>query len=177
MPFGLSNAPRSFQSTMNKIFNGVKFVKIYLEDILIHSNNIKEHYLHLQDVFNRLHFNNAIINFDKSKFCKHEVKYHGYLINQHGISADLEGINTYTFKPPKTKRELQGILGLLNWYMPFIKNMPEKLYTMYNKIQNFEWNKNDNQLIINMIEEIKKETLLYYSDPNKPFNYTQMHQT
>ena len=54
MPFGLTGTPSSFQRLMDKTLHGLPFVTIYLDDILIHSNNVQVHAQHLKVVFQRL---------------------------------------------------------------------------------------------------------------------------
>lgn len=51
MPFGLANAPRTFQRAMTKLFDGFSFVKVYLNDILVHSKSESKHFEHLIQVF------------------------------------------------------------------------------------------------------------------------------
>jgi hypothetical protein len=75
MPFGLANAPRTFQHTMNGLLKDFDFVKVYLDDILIHSKNIEEHFTHLRAVLETLKNVNASINWEKSNFAKAEVNY------------------------------------------------------------------------------------------------------
>ena len=54
MPMGLTNAPSSFQCVIQKVFEGLDFVKVYINDVLLHSQSEKEHLVHLQKVFDRL---------------------------------------------------------------------------------------------------------------------------
>ena len=54
MPFGLSGAPGSFQQFMDKIFRGLSYVTIYLDDILVHSADEETHKAHLMEVFDKL---------------------------------------------------------------------------------------------------------------------------
>lgn len=75
MPFGLSNAPRTFQRAMYTLFEDCDFIKVYLDDILIHSANIEEHVNHLKCVFKRSSNINASINYEKSKFNVESICY------------------------------------------------------------------------------------------------------
>ena len=54
MPYGLRGAPGSFQRLMDKIFHGLSFVVIYLDDILIYSEDVTQHTDNLHQVFGRL---------------------------------------------------------------------------------------------------------------------------
>ncbi|KAG0440502.1 Retrovirus-related Pol polyprotein from transposon 17.6 [Dictyocoela muelleri] len=68
MPFGLCNAPTTFQLTMEAILKGILNIFIYLDDILIFSRNIADHLKHLNSVLSRLIEYGVSINYDKSKF-------------------------------------------------------------------------------------------------------------
>ncbi|KAG0440785.1 Retrovirus-related Pol polyprotein from transposon [Dictyocoela muelleri] len=68
MPFGLSNAPRTFQRAMNELLNHLPYVKVYIDDILIHSEDEEKHCDHINEVLKLLHENGLSINFDKCKF-------------------------------------------------------------------------------------------------------------
>jgi hypothetical protein len=68
MPFGLRNAAQSFQRMMDKVFAGLPFVFIYLDDILIASATFQDHQQHLRQVFSLLTDNGLRINADKCDF-------------------------------------------------------------------------------------------------------------
>lgn len=78
---------------MLNIFEGLPYVKIFLDDILIHSNNRNDHESHVKHVLLKLKEIGASINFDKSCFFKTEVKYLGSIINEHGIKIDKSRVN------------------------------------------------------------------------------------
>ena len=89
MPFGATNAPRSFQRAMKYLFGDLQYVKVYLDDLLIHSESLDEHFTHLKEIFDRINNNNISINFNKSNFIVKEVKYLGCIVNQKGIMPDI----------------------------------------------------------------------------------------
>lgn len=74
MPFGLRNAAQTFQRLMNVIFTGLDFCFCYLDDILIASSNIEEHYQHLPIIFSRLKQFGLTINVSKCLFVVLELK-------------------------------------------------------------------------------------------------------
>lgn len=104
LPFGLCNAPKAFQKAMNTLLGHFRFIKIYLDDIVIFSKNEKEHSEHLQEILSYLIKNNVSINFEKSTFFRTEISYLGLVINGQGIKPDItrlkESIITFI---PKTK--------------------------------------------------------------------------
>ncbi|KAG0439275.1 hypothetical protein DMUE_2549 [Dictyocoela muelleri] len=89
MPFGLRKALRTFQYAMKKIFSDLECVKIYLDDILVHSKTLEDHLIHLKNVFQRIKSYGMSVNFEKSNFKLEEIKYLGFVINKYGIKAIL----------------------------------------------------------------------------------------
>lgn len=173
MPFGLCNAPRTFQRAMTEIFQDVEFVKIYLDDILVHSKCQTTHEEHLLKVYSILKDNNITVNIEKSSFFKDEVTYLGFKISKDGIKPDVTRVQNYEYKPPKTHKQLQRILGLINWFRPFVNKLSTRISSIYNKLSvkenQFKWNGEDHTIIKEIFDEIKKETLLNYPQFNKPF--------
>ncbi|ORD95953.1 POL2 [Hepatospora eriocheir] len=80
MLFGLKNTPQVFQRVMQQILNRLSFIKVYLDDILIHSKTFADHINHCKIVINKLKEANVKINFEKSKFMQPEVKYLGLVV-------------------------------------------------------------------------------------------------
>ena len=68
MGFGLTNAPYSFQKAMSNFFGDLEYMKVYLNDILIHSRTETEHLDHLQEFFTRVKENNISVSSEKSQF-------------------------------------------------------------------------------------------------------------
>ena len=90
MPFGLANAPSSFQNFINDILkNNILdiFVTAYIDNILVFSKTLKEHRQHVKTVLSRLQAASLQLDIDKCKFEVHETKYLGLIIQ----SASLEG--------------------------------------------------------------------------------------
>ena len=89
MLFGLTNAPTTFCTLMNKIFHPYldKFVVVYLDDIVIYNNTLKEHVDHLRKVFKILRHNNLYVK-KKYSFSKKEVSFLGHRINDGKLMMD-----------------------------------------------------------------------------------------
>src|SRR5882724_6278859 len=88
MPEGLTNAPAAFQIFMNNIFADMIniIVIIYLDDILIYSNNISEHKAHVQEVLHRLHTNGIFAHADKCEFHVTSCEYLEYMLSLEGLT-------------------------------------------------------------------------------------------
>ena len=92
MPFGLCNAPATFQRLMNLILSGLQWncCLVYLDDIIVHGNNFQEHLHNLDLVFSRIQEAGLKIKPTKCAFLKEKVKYLGHIVSKEGVAADLE---------------------------------------------------------------------------------------
>ncbi|KAG0428822.1 Retrovirus-related Pol polyprotein from transposon, partial [Dictyocoela muelleri] len=113
MPFGLCNAPATLQKVMNTIFKDLKKVLIYMDDILLYSDLIKNYKNLLRQVFSKLKDNNVSKNLDKSEFLKNEIKFLSHKINKSGITLLISRLEKYKKIRPKTKKQLQRLLGFI----------------------------------------------------------------
>ena len=103
-PFGLTNAPRSFQKTMSEIFIQMKFVKVFLDDLLIFSCSEEAHKQHVEKVLEKLALSGTTINLAKYSFFRKQVEYLRIIINKSGISPSLRGgLQLEKLKNPQTK--------------------------------------------------------------------------
>ncbi|KAG0420357.1 Transposon Ty3-G Gag-Pol polyprotein [Dictyocoela roeselum] len=173
MPFGLSNAPRTFTKVMNKILAGYDFIKIYMDDILIHSETEELHHDHVYEVLKQLQALGASINFEKSVFMKKEVKFLGHIISEHRIRADISNLKDFEISLPKTKKRLQRMLGYLNWFRPFVKGYAEIVSEFYKKLtqksDKIIWSEEDRDKLLMLKEMIKSNLILGHPDLNAEF--------
>ena len=88
MPFGLTNASAAFQRFMNDIFSDLLdvCVVIYLDDILIYSNNMSEHHQYVKEVLRHLHKAGLYAKAEKCKFYSESVEYLGYILSPSGLT-------------------------------------------------------------------------------------------
>ena len=137
IPFGIKTAPRFFQYAMVKILKPLKFVRVFLDDILIFSSTQKEHENHVVEVLDLLRKSNISINFEKSAFVKTSVNYLGKIISDKGIRPDISRVDAFALKIPEagkiTRKQLKSIMSFLEWFRPYVKDLSKKLYHLTNK--------------------------------------------
>ena len=94
LPFGLTNVPTTFQSTMSRIFNPYigQFVLVFLDDILVYSRSPKEHLQHLRLVFETLRSYRLFAKLKKCEFNRPALKYFGFIVGRDGLKPDPEKI-------------------------------------------------------------------------------------
>jgi hypothetical protein len=125
MPFGLCNAPSSFQATMTLIFEPYlrKFVIVFFDDILVYSKTMKDHLRHLKLVFECLIQHKFYLKQSKCTIAQKSIEYLGHVVSAAGVGPDPEKIAAMTKWPtPKTIKQLRGFLGLTGFYRKFVQH-------------------------------------------------------
>ena len=125
LPFGLTNAPATFQTAMNTIFRPYlhKFVLVYLDDILIYSKTPEEHRDHLRKVLDLLREHQLYANLKKCSFAQPEVTYLGHVVSAEGIKVDPRKTAAVAdFPTPRNLSHLRSFLGLATYFRKFIRN-------------------------------------------------------
>jgi len=122
LPFGLCNAPATFQRAVDMIQAGVKwqYVLVYLDDIIVYSTDAESHLSHLQKVFTLLGENGVTLKAKKCHLFSNEVEYLGHVIRPGRISVNeknLKAIRKAIY--PKTETQLRSFLGMCNIYRRF----------------------------------------------------------
>lgn len=161
MQFGLSNAAQSFQRFMHAVTRDLEFCFVYLDDILIVSENEEQHKKHLELLLKRLADYDLVININKCQFGEPSVNFLGHTITQNGISPIKEKVNAVTnFPLPKTAKDLRRFLGMLNYYRRFLPNAINTQAKLYDCTAGYK--KNDkreitwNQDLTEAFEECKQ---------------------
>src|SRR5919206_993985 len=128
MPFGLCNAPATFQRLMHEVLGDLIYTKapVYIDDINTHSKTFEQHLDDLQEVFDKIRKAGLKLKLEKCNFCMPEVKFLGHVVGRDGIKTSeklIEKIKNYP--TPKNITELRGFIGLASYYRKFIKNFSQ----------------------------------------------------
>jgi hypothetical protein len=125
MPFGLCNAPSTFQSLMNHAFCSFlrHFVLVFFDDILIYRKTWTDHLTHVDQVLHLLSQHQLFLKQSKCAFGASEIEYLGHLVGKDGVRVDPKNIEAMQYWPhPKTLKSFHGFLGLTGYYRKFVKN-------------------------------------------------------
>ncbi|MEW8091524.1 MAG: reverse transcriptase family protein, partial [Candidatus Thiodiazotropha endolucinida] len=125
MPFGLCNAPATFQRLMERCMGDMNLrdCLIYLDDVIIFSATFEEHLNRLEAVFSRLKEHNLKLKASKCEFLQSKVTYLGHIVSEAGIQTDPEKTEAIKNWPrPNSVKDVRSFLGFTGYYRRLIKN-------------------------------------------------------
>jgi len=125
MPEGLTNAPAAFQRFVNSVFADMLdvCVIVYLDDILIYSQDLASHKNHVREVLRRLRKHRLYAKPEKCEFHSTSMEYLGYLLSPDGLTMSNEKVQAIVDWPePQKVKDIQSFLGFANFYRRFIYN-------------------------------------------------------
>ena len=123
MPFGLCNAPGTFQRYINQLLRDFldDFCSAYLDDILVYSENEADHMDHCPKVCERLLEAGLHLDIDKCEFSVKRVSYLGMILSTEGLEMEPSKIKTILdWALPQTVKDIQAFIGFANFYRRFI---------------------------------------------------------
>ena len=175
LPFGLSNGPAVFSRMMRTLFNNVEHVFTFLDDILVATNSLEEHYSVLNNVFSILSNANLKVNLKKCHFCVESLNFLGQTLNFETISPQQSKIDSIVAFPlPGTKKNLQRFLGLCNYYRSYIKNYADLAHELYdlvkkNSPKRIIWTDKYINCFTNLKDALSCDIKLYHVNPDLPY--------
>lgn len=125
MAFGLCNSGATLCRLVDKVIGCdlEPFVFVYLDDIIIATDDFKTHFEILAKLAERISAAGLTISVSKSRFCMRSLKYLGYIVNEEGIRPDPEKIVAIEEYPtPKNVKDVRRLIGLTGWYRRFLPN-------------------------------------------------------
>jgi hypothetical protein len=175
MPFGLTNAPAIFQHMMTDIFRDVigLYVLVYLDDIIIYSDDPKDHENHVRVVLERLRKYKLYCKLEKCSFAMDTISYLGYVISTTGVSMDPDKVSAVlTWPTPQSVHDIQVFLGFANFYRRFIRNyakITQPLTALLRKDVKFEWSDATMEAFETLKMAFVSPPVLIHPDTSAPF--------
>ena len=145
MPFGLCNAPATFQRVMDFVMSGLNYqiCLVYLDDVIVFSSNLADHFDRLKLLFDRLRKANLKLKPSKCHLFRKTVNFLGHVVSENGISTDPEKISCVVDWPiPTSVTEVRSFLGLCSYYRRFVQGFSEiaaPLHALTMKHAIFSW--------------------------------------
>jgi hypothetical protein len=145
MPFGLKNATNTFTRTMSEVFKdlGSKFLKVFVDDLNVHSESWEEHLQHLGVVLYKLREVNLKLNPNKCCFAAKSNTFLGHVVSEEGTKPDPGKIEAILhFPQPKIITNVRSFLGLTGYYRNCVRGylrLAVPLFELTKKDVNFVW--------------------------------------
>lgn len=178
MPFGLKNAPATFQRLMNTVLSGLQGLEafVYLDDIVLYASSLTEHRIKFNKLAARLRQATLTLQPDKCEFLRHEVTYLGHIIGSSGVRPDPKKLTAVKdFPRPKNAKNIKQFLGLAGYYRRFIpqfSKISKPLTNLLKKDIPFKWDSAQNEAFVTLRDKLCEEPILQYPDFSKDFVVT-----
>jgi hypothetical protein len=174
MPFGLCNAPATFQAMINDVLHDYldKCVIIYLDDILVYSTTREQHTKDVRNILKKLRQHKLWAKLEKCKFYQDSVEFLGYIITREGIKMDEKKVESVLSWPtPKTVKDIQAFLGFANFYRRFIRSYSKIITSITRLLRKnvpFEWDDNCDKAFNTLKTAFTMAPILTHYSPDQP---------
>ncbi|XP_068213448.1 uncharacterized protein [Palaemon carinicauda] len=143
MPFGMKNAAATFQRLMNYITQNLEGCVVYIDDLIIYSDDWKTHLKRLRALFQVLRMAGLVVNLKKSDFAQAKVIYLGHEVGLGKVTPKKANVEAVAdFPVPLNKRGVRRFLGMVGYYREFICNLPDIANPLTNLLKKgfrFNW--------------------------------------
>ena len=178
-PYGVSVLPAIFQRLMVSLISKNKFLQercvIFLDDLMIYSENISAHKKALEILFQLMRDANLKLHPGKCTFLKTEVSYIGHVFSNGTFQPDKQKVqHMLSFKRPHNKATLKAYISLLSYYRQFLRNFAIKvspLQDLLKKDAKFVWNDSQEQAYQELQTMLKTIPVLTIPDESSPYGY------
>ncbi|EFQ98660.1 hypothetical protein MGYG_08943, partial [Nannizzia gypsea CBS 118893] len=180
MPFGLANAPATFQGYINRVLTGLVDIAciVYLDDILIFSASREKYIRHIKLVLDRLRKYRLYAKLSKCAFFQVSVDFLGYRVSRGGVSMDPTRVTTVQEWPePCSFHDIQVFLGFANFYRRFIRRYSHIVTPITELLKGsqggkkkgkFTWTPEASKAFRELKDKFLTGPLLQHFDPSKP---------
>ena len=175
MPFGLCNAPATFQRLMDTILAGIQWSHclVYLDDIIVLGRTFKEHLRSLRAVFDQIRSANLKLKPRKCILCRQSVDFLGHIVSKEGIATDpAKTEKVMNWPVPVSKRDVQQFLGLTSYYRRFVQGyatIAKPLHQLTEKNTPFRWTAAAQDAFESLRQKLATAPILAFPDCSKPF--------
>lgn len=176
LPFGLSCAPSKFQRIMEMVLQGLEGTVCFLDDILVTGNDRRQHLERVRKVLSRLKECGLTIERKKCNFFEKAVNYLGFRIDADGLHPCEDKILDIKNAPvPSDCKQLQSVLGLINYYCKFIPDRSALLHPLNTLLKSgvpFVWSKRCDEVFTKVKNILSSDMVLAHYNPQVPIKLT-----
>jgi transposase InsO family protein len=172
MPFGICNGPAVFQRAITKAVQHLKFLLVYIDDILIPFSTIEEGLSYLDETLKALSSAGFTVNLKKCKFFVDSIDYLGRRISSEGIRPSETKVDALINSPvPRNVKQVRQFMGLASYFRKFIPNFAARtacITKLTKANQKWEWGMEQDVARNYVIEHLSSNPLLTVFDPKLP---------
>lgn len=175
MPFGLCNAPATFQRLMERVLAGLQWdvAVLYIDDIIVHGRTFEEHIERLSSVLQRLREANLTLKTKKCCLFQSKVEFLGHVVSGEGISPNPRKVKDVAeWVTPSTLTDLRSFLGLATYYRRFIEgfaSIARPLHALTEKGKQFKWSDDCAEAFATLKNKLTSSPILAYPYDKDPF--------
>ncbi|KAI5347496.1 hypothetical protein L3X38_015375 [Prunus dulcis] len=175
MPFGLCNAPATFQRCMISIFSDMveKYLEVFMDDITVFGDSFYDCLSNLENVLIRCKEKILVLNWEKCQFMVTSGIVLGHIVSHKGIEVDKSKIDLIANLPiPKTIKEIRSFLGHAGFYWRFIQNfsaIARPLNNLLEKDAKFDWNYACQEAFEKLIKMLTSTPVMQPANSSMPF--------
>jgi hypothetical protein len=175
MPFGMANAPSSWQAVVNHIFRDIlgRYVVVYLDDILIFSTSRQSHLAHVTEVLERLQRNELYAKLSKSHLFTNTVEFLGHILTPDGISPSSSKCDSIQDWPrPTSRKNIRQFLGITGFYRRYIPQYSEIACPLTELLTNgaqFQWSQAAELAFTTLKTKLLSPPILRVAQPDRAF--------
>jgi hypothetical protein len=175
MPFGLCNAPATFQRLMDMVLAGLQWSNclVYLDDVIIPGRTFEEHMENLQSVLERFRNAGLMLKLTKCSFCKKQTSFLGHIVSADGVATDpSKTAKVSSWPQPTSVKEVQQFLGFANYYRRFVRDyaaIARPLHRLTERGREFLWTEDCQVAFDSLKKSLTTSPVLAFPDLSKPF--------
>ena len=175
LPFGLVNSVAVFVKCMDQVLgpDTLKFTTVYVDDLLVTSEDWDEHCRRVRQVLTKLSDNHVTLKLDKSRLIAKDITFLGHVLTSQGIKPSPEKIEAIqNFPKPNKRKHLQSFLGLCNYYRKFQNNysaLTSKFKKQLSAKDKWHWGPEEDQTFDNIKEKFLETVMLRHPNFKDPF--------
>ena len=175
MPFGLCNAPSTFERLMEKVLTGLtwQICLVYLDDVIVYSKTVDEHINRLNTIMQKFILAGLKLKPKKCFLFRTKVHFLGHVVSSEGVSTDPEKVEAIqNWKVPHDLTDVRSFLGLCSYYRRFVPKFSEvakPLTKLTEKDQPFTWGSEQEQAWLDLKQRLMSAPILAYPDPSAEF--------
>ena len=175
MPFGLANAPATFERLMERVLAGLHWevCLIYIDDVIVFSKTFDEHVDRLRQVLTRLREANLKLATHKCKLFRKQVECLGHVVSAKGVETDPKKIEAISSWPvPKSVKEVRSFIGLCSYYRRFVQGFAKiarPLHKLTEKGADFLWTPECQEAFLSLREALGTPPILAFPSMDGAF--------